>query len=81
VSKPAVSLPSISLNLIVRDEAPIVREVLVDTGSPDGSQDLIRDPDENRQRMAANDFCSRGAFEAPARYLVATPQPSRHISP
>lgn len=51
----AAGLPAICLNMIVRNEAHIVREVLnsvapyicswviVDTGSDDGTQDLIRD--------------------------------------
>jgi glycosyltransferase involved in cell wall biosynthesis len=54
MSEPVTARPAICLNMIVRNEAHIVREVLdavapyisawviVDTGSDDGTQDLIR---------------------------------------
>jgi glycosyltransferase involved in cell wall biosynthesis len=55
VSEPVIARPAICLNMIVRNEAHIVQEaldaaapyisswVIVDTGSDDGTQDLIRD--------------------------------------
>jgi len=55
VSARGAARPAICLNMIVRNEAHIIREtldsvvpyisswVIVDTGSNDGTQDLIRD--------------------------------------
>src|ERR1700757_899707 len=55
VSDSVIAPPAICLNMIVRNEAHIIREtlesvtpyisswVIVDTGSDDGTQDLIRD--------------------------------------